>query len=305
MDEYVDSPLGAFKARLCDEIVVAPLVERYSAKLNVDVGQYFGDRRRIGIYECEKTKYRFYYPFDLAGDGAFYEALNAQHSYHSEWKVEFQFAKDLARTIGRDAKILDVGCGYAAFLSALKLAGHSDIHGLEFNQRAVEIGLSKGMSVSGEAIADHAQRNSERYDLVTCFQVLEHISNPRSFLESIVAVTKKGGKIVIAVPNNEPFFAGLHVNALTNLPPHHMGLWSIESLRNLERIFSIKLLRHQYDQVVSWPYYLLFLARYPFVGFSLAEVPRKMRGSFANFVRTVKAPKRTLNRVIIVEFEKM
>jgi hypothetical protein len=48
---------------------------------------------------------------------------------------------------------------------------------------------------------------------------------------------KKGGKLIIGVPNSNPFLYKYDKYHTLNLPPHHMGLWNKFSLANLANYF--------------------------------------------------------------------
>jgi SAM-dependent methyltransferase len=88
-------------------------------------------------------------------------------------------------------------------------------------------------------IGDHAKDRPAAYDVITAFQVLEHIANPLPFLGDCITALKPGGLLIIAVPNNDAFirFADLPLNQ----PPHHVGLWSPKSLAALEQLLPIRL----------------------------------------------------------------
>jgi 2-polyprenyl-3-methyl-5-hydroxy-6-metoxy-1,4-benzoquinol methylase len=94
--------------------------------------------------------------------------------------------------------------------------------------------------IVNQYVQDYAKEHRDEFDLVCSFQVLEHIADVNSFIESKVACLKKGGKLIISVPNNDSFikknFAAL------NMPPHHMGLWTKESLIYLTKIFPLELI---------------------------------------------------------------
>lgn len=87
--------------------------------------------------------------------------------------------------------------------------------------------------------------------MVCSFQVLEHIADVKSFIESSLKALKKGGRLVVAVPNNDVLFFKYRnlrfqnnhylKTLLLNLPPHHMGLWNPRSIVNLASIYNLKL----------------------------------------------------------------
>ena len=197
----------------------------YQKRFRVDVSKYFKGLTKIEVAECSETGYRFYYPFEIAGDGPFYEelqkAMSGDDSYYRPWGYDHQFAFE---KINKDERVLDIGCGSGNFLK--KIREKTDkVYGLEFNNKAIEDCKKEGLTVFAETIEQHAERHAGFYDVVCAFQVLEHIHKINEFITAAVKVLRKGGSLIIGVPNNEPYFQRFNKYSTLNLPPHHMGLW--------------------------------------------------------------------------------
>lgn len=212
------------------------LIDTYRSRLNIDVKKYFDGLEYVQIYRCQETGYRFYYPFDLEGDSDFYKALQIFPWYYVDWKWEFDVA---SKIIKAGEALLEIGCGRGAFIEKMQQKGVV-CTGLEFNEDAVEVGRSQGLNIFVQSIQDHAKTNLEKYDVVCYFQVLEHIAAVKEFIQASIDVLKPGGTLIICVPNNDSFII-YDKNLVTNMPPHHMGLWNKKSLINLESVFDIKL----------------------------------------------------------------
>ena len=96
-------------------------------------------------------------------------------------------------------------------------------------------------------IDEFAVNHKENYDVVCFFQVLEHITNVHEFLKSSLVTLKPNGKLIIGVPNNNPFLFVNDKYHTLNLPPHHAGLWNKKALKSLEKVFSVKLEKVDYE----------------------------------------------------------
>lgn len=221
------------------------IIELYRQQLNIDVSRFFKKSSEFYLYKCIKTGYKFYYPQGLDGDGKFYEALQTQlgQGYYHEWKFENQLAFD---EIKAGDKVLDIGCGIGNFLIKAK-EKTSNIYGLELNEKAVNVCLARGLNVQKELIRDHAGNHKEFYDVVCMFQVLEHIYDVKEFIDASLKVLKKGGKLIIGVPSNEPYFLGYDKYCTLNLPPHHMGLWNKDVFKKISNLFNLSILKIKYD----------------------------------------------------------
>lgn len=243
------------------EIPVKFLIDEYKNTLDVDVAKFFDKLNKIQVFKCIDTGYRFYYPFNTAGDSDFYSQLEEFRWYYMEWKWEHEVAKQIIKS---GDKILEVGCGRGDFLKKLKDTNKTvDIAGLELNRKAVTEGRDVGLNVVEDTIEEHSANNSDKYDIVCSFQVLEHIHDIREFVQSCVKVLKPGGKLIISVPNNDSFIRHDKANIL-NMPPHHMGLWNSTSLKNLEKIFKLRTESVRYEPLQSYHvalYYNIMLTR--------------------------------------------
>lgn len=230
---------------ITDSFLSKDIIPLYKDQIGMDVSRFFTGKEEFYLYKDEDTGYRFYYPEGMDGDGKFYEELQKSlgADYYHTWKFENQMAYDV---IQPNDKVLDIGCGFGNFLMRAKEKTGNAV-GLELNENAVNECRKKGLSVFKEMIQQHAETHENFYDVVCMFQVLEHIYNVKEFLEASLKVLKTGGKLIIGVPNSEPYFLGYDKYCTLNLPPHHMGLWNIKVFRELSNLFNLKILDTSYD----------------------------------------------------------
>jgi SAM-dependent methyltransferase len=240
----VTSPLtGSPAVTELTEIPTARLQRFYRDELGVDIDRFVDGLEHISLYRCDQTSYEFYWPPSLAGDRSFYDALSQQAWYYDPDRWEHQRAVEWLTGC---ASVLDVGCGSGAFLARIRERQPACRElGLELSPKAAAAARADGVNVQLRSLEQHVAENPGRFDAVTAFQVLEHVPDPRFFLESLVAAVRTDGLIVIGVPNNDGYIGEIQ-NLLSyglNLPPHHMGLWRPTALEQLQTLFPVGLER--------------------------------------------------------------
>lgn len=235
------------------EIDSTLIINKYKNEINIEVDRFFKDFKSISLYKCLDTGYKFYYPFTSIGDKEFYEDLskNRLNYYSNRWEH-----KKALKFIENDKIVLEIGSGFGAFLKLLK-ENKIEAKGLEFNPHAILKCMEQGLEVKQKLIQKEAETNKNFYDVVCSFQVLEHITEVHSFIESSIDVLKENGKLIIGVPNNNPFLFINDKYHTLNLPPHHAGLWDKNSLNALEKMFSLKLVNIEFEPLeVTYSYFI-------------------------------------------------
>lgn len=282
--------------RFLKSVPTSAIIKKYAKELKIDVSRFF-ETDTIQIFECLDTGYKFYYPYNISGDDKLYEDLQKIGGYYSTWKWEHDMAFAQIKT---DDKVLEVGCGDGGFISKLK-AAKINCYGLELNKKAVEVCRKKGLAVADELLEEHKVNHSNFYDVVCSFQVLEHISDVRSYINDSIDVTKVGGKIIFGVPNNNPFIYKRDVYHTLNLPPHHMGLWSEEAFKKLENYYNMKLVDVKVDQLTEVRQYLNTFLDYNNL-FLLKKITKHIP---AIFIRPVSKIRKWKGRNLIGIYEKV
>jgi SAM-dependent methyltransferase len=251
MSRTVLSPLTQKPAKLIQEIDFDYIKNIYFQNYGLNLLTDDNSIKQIEIWECKQTGYQFYFPFNLSGDSKFYEFFEKFPWYYMPWKWEHKITDEIIEKL--DSKnILEVGCASGAFLEYLrKKYKNSTLVGLELNSEAALKATSKGLNVELELVENFANSNKDKFDIVCSFQVLEHISDPFSFLQSSIDCLKKGGKLIICVPNNDSFIKYEKKEPL-NYPPHHMGLWTDSSLKSLTTIFNLRLNNIYFENVQDY-----------------------------------------------------
>ena len=220
----------------------------YRKMLDIDVRYLIN--QDIDFCECQNCKLRFYNPL-ITGDEKFYNSLQKFDWYDMDDKEEYQYAK---KFISPNDKVLEVGSGKGAFAKHLAT---KDYIGLDLSQNAKEMAAKNGINIENEMIQDYALKHKEEFDIVVSFQVLEHVSDPKSFIEAKLYALKKGGKLIIAVPSEVSFLKYV-TNGILNMPPHHVTRWSDATFEYIASKYelNIETIYHEKVQDIHKRWYL-------------------------------------------------
>ncbi len=126
------------------------------------------------------------------------------------------------------AAVLDFGAGFGFIARGLADAGYT-VTALEKSPNAVASMRSRGMRVIGNL----EELAAERFDIITMWHVLEHISRPLPVLERLSEMLAPGGSLIVAVPNAGGLFARLSFEHWIWTLPWHLHYFTDESLRVL------------------------------------------------------------------------
>ena len=183
----------------------------------------------IRRFQCSACGFDYFDP-NLTGTGQFYSELEATQ-YYPPSRPEFERAWALLKR-ERLATVLDVGCGDGCFLDGVKRLGGVSI-GLELNPTAAAAALRKGHRIVQKPF-ELVQANDlgGKVDLLTFFQVLEHVPKPVELLEHAHALVKPGGLVMVSVPSKEGIRKVVPLDP-ANMPPHHLSHWRRQDLRTL------------------------------------------------------------------------
>ena len=107
------------------------------------------------------------------------------------------------KSIGSREKALDIGAGDGAFLEQLVQLGFRDIVGVEPSAAPIAYAKPGVRDMIRHDIFRAQDFAGQRFDLVTCFQVMEHLWNPCALALEVNSILKPGGVFVTVTHNLE------------------------------------------------------------------------------------------------------
>ena len=109
-----------------------------------------------------------------------------------------RIALELRRDNDTSPRILDVGCGTGGNMQMLLEFGA--VEGVDVSQDAVEFCRARAVAPVKQAAAEDLPYNDESFDLVTGFDVIEHLDDDVAGLREMRRVLRPGGRVMVIVP---------------------------------------------------------------------------------------------------------
>jgi len=129
--------------------------------------------------------------------------------------------------------LIDVGSGPGTFLAVAQRLGWR-VDGLEISSDAARIANDLGIPTVCAPLAQTPDKFKGRFDALTCFEVLEHVPDPREFARHLRSLIKEQGVAFLSVPNRgDPYVMRLTIPEAT--PPIHVNFFNAASIRLLLR----------------------------------------------------------------------
>jgi 2-polyprenyl-3-methyl-5-hydroxy-6-metoxy-1,4-benzoquinol methylase len=134
-------------------------------------------------------------------------------------------------------RILDVGCGNGWLNKAL-VSNKVEVISLDIALKNAEKAYQNNPHPNHSAVvADvyHLPFEEGSIDAIVASEIIEHVPNPRLFIEKLLIPLKKGGKLIITTPYNEQISSSLciHCNKSTPINAHLHSFTEDSMVKNI------------------------------------------------------------------------
>ena len=133
----------------------------------------------------------------------------------------------------RSGKLLDVGCATGIFMVEAQKDGF-EVYGIDVSDYAVKIAKKRfGKCVKRQSV-EKAAYTKKKFDVITMFDVIEHLSDPKKVLDRLAMTLADDGLLVINTGDTESFLAKIQGRDWHFfIPPQHFFYFSEKTLRTL------------------------------------------------------------------------
>ena len=194
----------------------------------------------------------------------------------------WQNHKQIVRLHKQSGAVLDLGCSSGSFLDSLKGEPWT-LYGIEMSPECAKTAEARtGAKIFIGDILD-APFPPETFDVITCFDVLEHLYNPRQVIARVREWLKPGGIFYVFVPNVYSAEARVFRSYWCGLElPRHLFHFSPASLERLASSEGLKVVSLVPTKNPSIGYSLRYFFDDLFRLFKVSRTPRAYLGP-ANF----------------------
>lgn len=131
-------------------------------------------------------------------------------------------------------RLIDVGAGYGIFLDEWRHRfPETKMLAVEPSASLARECRSKGFEVV-EDIVENVTGHDDAADLVTCFEVLEHVYAPLDFVKVLAGLARPGGYVFVSTLGIDGFDLQVLWDKSSQIsPPHHINFLSVQGFERL------------------------------------------------------------------------
>ena len=143
-----------------------------------------------------------------------------------------------------DSYICEIGCGRGALLAKFKGAGYRNVYGVEPSDECVKYIKNNHGIDARVGTADNIPFEN-KFDVIICTHVLEHVLNLGEAVESITRVLSDNGLVYVEVPDLEGYDSFDEASPLDYITFYeHINHFTISSLNNLFKKYKYVLIEY-------------------------------------------------------------
>jgi len=191
------------------------------------------------IIKCDKCK-SLYYAGEDPVLGYENEVMNQNYWQHySQIGAGLTAMLEPLFYLGERARgsLLDVGCGFGYVVDFYNKIGYGDAIGLETAGYGKVGARLLGAPIINSYYADCKEIKGKKFEIIFSCEVLEHVPNPKAFIEEISVGLKDSGILVLTTPSSNVINSNANESEVIGSlsPDYHYFLSSPKALENLLR----------------------------------------------------------------------
>ncbi len=159
----------------------------------------------------------------------------------------------------KNLKILDVGCGSGGTSTAFLQFGQ--VTGTDFSSLALKFAKNRGLTNVVKSSVTSIPFSSEKFDIITVLDVIEHVKEDNLVLNEIWRMLKPNGIVVVTVPAFQFLWSEHDVASM------HVRRYNNSSI--------VKVINESKFKIIKISYFVTFL--FPFIAMYRLLIKRKIK----------------------------
>ncbi len=203
-------------------------------------------RKDFSVLRCKECGFNFIPPYyrkkityhQYKGSDV-YEAIKAGNNWIKiqRHKLRFKLIKKYKKT----GSLFDLGAGWGHFMLAGKELGY-DVYGIEIAEQPY-LFCKNELNLPVDHIDFFSMPNDKKFDIITMWDVLEHIDRADLFIEKCSQLQNSGSILVIQVPQIDSYIAKKHQENWKMMGLDHVNYFSPKTISKLLSNYGYEILR--------------------------------------------------------------
>ena len=94
--------------------------------------------------------------------------------------------------VGKEKKILDIGCSGGILIESLRDQGYINIHGIDISEKAIDVCKTRGINTVLVSPGEATNFSDNEFDVIIASDILEHIEDDNKALNEWYRILKPG-----------------------------------------------------------------------------------------------------------------
>lgn len=186
---------------------------------------------------------------------------------------------DLIKKYKPNGSLFDLGAGWGHFMLTGQQLGY-EVYGIEISEQPF-LYSKNDLKLPVDHIDFFEMKEDKTFDIITMWDVLEHIDKADPFIEKCARITSKDGYIVIQVPQIDSYFAKKYKNTWKMMSLDHVNYFSKKTITQL-------LNKHGYDVECIKSSFEIKL----FIMYTILPLIKKLKGNKITVKTEIKSSER-------------
>lgn len=194
------------------------------------------EKNNLHVIECNDCSFTFIPPFyrkqiryENYKDEAVTQAIRSGNNWLKIQRHKLRFK--LIKKYKKNGSLFDLGAGWGHFMLAGQQLGY-DVYGIEISEQNY-LYSKNDLNLPVDKMDFFDMKEEKKFDIVTLWDVLEHIDDANPFVAKCAAVTKPGGILVLQVPQIDSYIAKRKKEKWLMMGLDHVNYFSKKTIRQI------------------------------------------------------------------------